>query len=73
MKPREPELNVKGRAAREHILKSFWASHVGDVIDNNSRIQTKAEFSPAVAVVDKTGSWKEARDTEIGGTLVASS
>ena len=31
-------------------------SYIGDVIDINNRIRTDAEFSCAMAVMDKTGS-----------------
>ena len=42
-------------------MNEFWNSYVGDVIDIFNQIQTKAEFSCAMAVLDEVGGWKKAK------------
>ena len=46
----ETEPNRKRRKGKRNILKEFLTSYVGDVIDITNKIQTKAEFSNAMAV-----------------------
>ena len=47
------------RSTREYVLTHFWASHVKDEFDLIIAIQTKAEFSCAIAVKDKIQGWEE--------------
>ena len=48
-------LGARERKCRETILVFF----VEDKFDLDNAIQTKAEFSYAIAVMDKTGGWEE--------------
>ena len=44
---------------REYLFRQFWQSFVDDKCDLENAIQTKAEFSDAIAVMDKIGGWEE--------------
>ena len=44
---------------REHVLRQFWQSFVDDRLNLEKAIQTKADFSYAIAVMDKIGGWGE--------------
>ena len=77
---REAESNTKEEEVWEKVLKQFWTSYVGDVIDVRNLIHTNAEFSYAMAVMDRTkGRIEESLETDdaapsnkdICGTLAA--
>ena len=53
------ELSERATYTREYFLRQFWQSFVDDRFDLDNAIQTKAEFSCAVAVMDKIGRWEE--------------
>ena len=53
------QLSARARFTREDVLKQFWQSFVDDRSDLDNAIQTKAEFSWAIAVMDKIGGWEE--------------
>ena len=52
------------------FLKKFWQSSVDDRFDLDNAIQTKAEFSHAIAVMDKLEGWEE--ENWVGSRLAAS-
>ena len=63
--PREGERpNSKEQDVRRNKWE-FWKSCCDDVIDISNQIQTKAEFSEAMAVVDDACGWR-AMDSEFG-------
>ena len=67
----------RGRAKtkRESFLNFFWLAHVKDDLEKvGLAIQTKAEFSCAVTVMDKIGGWEEGNEQEdqIGARFGAS-
>ena len=49
------ELCVKTELTRESVVKQFSTSFVEDKFDVDDAIQTKAEFSYAIAVIYKIG------------------
>ena len=53
------ELSERGKYTREHVLRQCWQSFVDDRLNLEKAIQTKAEFSFAIAVMDKIGGWRE--------------
>ena len=56
------ELTARARFSREYVLKQFWQFFVDDGVDMDNAIQTKAEFSYAIAVMDKIEeSWAGSR------------
>ena len=52
-------LSARAKFAREYVVKQFWLSFVEDKFDLDSAIQTKAEFSCAIAVMDRIGGLEE--------------
>ena len=64
------EITERATCRREHVLKQFWQSFVDDRLDRGNAIQTKAEFSSAIAVIDKIGGWKE--ENRVGSRFAAS-
>ena len=42
----------------EHVLRQFWQTFVDDRFDLENAIQTNAEFSYALTVMDKIGGWE---------------
>ena len=46
------ELSERAKDTREHVVKRFWFSNEEDKFDLDNAIQTKAEFSYAIAVQD---------------------
>ena len=52
-------LGARPKRTRENVVKQFWVSFVEDKFDLDNAIQTKAEFSYAIAVMDKTEGWEE--------------
>ena len=60
-----PNLMKRTKCTREYVFRQFWQSFVDD-----SAIQTKAEFSSAIAVVDKFGGWEE--ENCVGSRFAAS-
>ena len=40
-------------------MRQFWQSFVDDRFNSEHAIQTKAEFSSAIAVMDKIGGWEK--------------
>ena len=61
---------MKTELTRENVVKQFWTSFVEDKFDVDDAIQTKAEFSYAIAVMDKIGGWegKGKSTRELGGS-----
>ena len=53
------ELSERAKCTRECVLRQFWKSFVDDRFDLGNAIQTKTEFSSAIAVMDKIGGWEE--------------
>ena len=50
----------KAKCTREHVLRQFGQSFVDERFDlKKNAIQTKAEISYAIAMVDKIGGWEE--------------
>ena len=49
-------MSVRAKAKRECFLKYSWVAYVNDEFDVRLPWQTKAEFSHAVAVMDKNWS-----------------
>ena len=47
------ELIARAKFSREYVSKQFWQFFVDDGVDLDNAIQTKAEFSYAIAVMDK--------------------
>ena len=50
--------------AREYVLRQLWQSFVDDKFDLENAIQTEAEFSYAVGVMDKIVGWEEVNRVE---------
>ena len=53
------ELGARAKLTREYVVKQFWLSFREDKSDLENAIQTKAELSCAIAVMDKIGGWEE--------------
>ena len=53
------ELGARAKFTRENVMKQFWISFVEDKFNLDIAIQTEAEFSYAIAVMDRTGGWEE--------------
>ena len=53
------ELSERAKCTRQYVLRQFWQSFVDDRLDLENAIQTNAEFSSAVATMDKIGGWEE--------------
>ena len=49
----------EAKSSREKILKPVWTSHVKDEFGLVHLIQTNAQFSCAIAVMDRIGGWIE--------------
>ena len=49
------ELSERAKCTREHVLRQFWQSFVDDRFDLENATQMKAEFSDAMAAMDKIG------------------
>ena len=52
------------------MLRQFWQSFADDRSDLENAIQTKAEFSCTMAVMDKIGKWEE--EDWVGSRFAAS-
>ena len=52
------------------MLKQIWLSFVDDRFDLDNAIQTKTEFSDAIAVMDKIEGWEE--ESWVGSRFAAS-
>ena len=50
-------LDVETKSTRKNILAQRWTSYVKDDFDLISSTHTKAEFSYAIAVLDRVGGW----------------
>ena len=62
---------VKGSNAQGNMfLRQFWQSFVEDRYDLDNAIQTKAEFSYAIAVMDQIEGWEE--ESWVGSKFPAS-
>ena len=48
------DFSARAKFTRECVVKRFWYK-----FDRDNAIQTKAEFSCAIAVMDRIGGWKE--------------
>ena len=48
---------------REYVVKQFWTFFAEDKFDLDA-IQTKAEFSYAIAAMDRIGGWEEGDEQE---------
>ena len=55
-----PELTERARFTREYVVRKIWQTFVDDRFDLENAIQTNAEFSYAMTVMDKIGGWEEA-------------
>ena len=55
-----PELTEKTRFTREYVVRQIWQIIVDDKFDLENAIQTNAEFSYAMRVIDEIGRWEEA-------------
>ena len=51
--------SARAKDKRESLLKYFWVACVKDEFDVGLPFQFEAEFSYAVAVMDKVGGWDE--------------
>ena len=58
------ELSDWSQSTRGAFLKHFWHFFVNDKIDLENAIQTKAEFSYALTVMDKIGGWEGNEDVD---------
>ena len=56
--------NARAKDKRESFFNYFWVAFVKDEFDVGSLIHTEAEFSYAVAVMDKIGGWEERNEQE---------
>ena len=60
------DASARAKFTRDYVVKQFWLSFVEDEFDLDNAIQTKAEFSYAIAVIDRIGGWEEEeREQEI--------
>ena len=59
-------LDVEARTVRKGILAQVQTSHVQDEFGLTNLIQTKAEFSYVIAVMDRIDGWIEGRGNEVG-------
>ena len=59
LKLNTPKLNTEGGHVRDDVLKHVWTSYIEDVMDITNLIQTKTEFSNAMAVMVKVDGWSE--------------
>ena len=53
------DLSWRVKSTREYVVQQFWTSFDEDKFDLDKSIQTKAEFSYAMAVMDRIGGWEE--------------
>ena len=58
------QLRARVRHARENVLNQFWTSFVEDKLDLEHAVQTKAEFSYVIAMMDRVGDWEEGDEYE---------
>ena len=69
------DLSARAKFTREYIVKLFWLCVVEDKFDPDNATQTKAEFSHALAVMDRIRGWEEEQgeqDTWVGPRFAAS-
>ena len=64
------ESSERGKYTKEYVLRQSWKSFVDDKFDLENVIQKEAEFSCAIAVMDKIGGWEE--ETWVGSRFPAS-
>ena len=64
------QLSARARFTREYVFKQFWQSFVDDRFDLDNAIQTKAEFSHAIAVMDNIEGWD--KESWVGSRFAAS-
>ena len=59
---------------REKILSQFWTCYAQDDFDLTNSIRTNAEFSYAIAVMDRVGGWIDGAEegSQIGARFAAS-
>ena len=62
-------LNAEEKSTRERVLEQVWISYVEDDFDLANLIQTKTEFSYAMAVMDRVGGWMEGGINEDGSQI----
>ena len=55
---------ARAKFTRECVVKQFWTYFVGDQFDLDTVIQTKVEFSYAIAAMDRIGGWEEGKEQE---------
>ena len=55
----DAEQSERAKSTIEFVLRQFWQSFVDDSFDLENALQTKAEFSYAIAVMDKIGGWED--------------
>ena len=55
------ELSWEAKSTRACFVKQLSTSFVEDKFDLDNAIQTEAEFSYAIAVMDRIGSWGRRR------------
>ena len=69
-------LNAEEKSMREKILAHVWTSNVKDEFGLANLMQTQAEFTHAMKVMDRIGGWIERGrfegGSQIGGRLTAS-
>ena len=53
------EVSERAKRTKECVSRQLWQSFVDDGFDLEHDIQTKAEFSSAIAVMDNIGGWNE--------------
>ena len=68
VQPHGVEVNEEEESTRETMLKQVWASHITEEFDLTHLIQTEAQFSHAIAVVDRIGGWIEEGRNGDGGS-----
>ena len=61
------ELSARAKYTREHVVEQCWTSFVEDKFDLDNAILAKAEFSCAIAVMDRIGGWEEGEGEQENG------
>ena len=57
------------KLTKENVVRQFWLDFVEDEVDVHNAIQTKAQFSHAMTVMDRIGGWEE--ETWVGSRFAA--
>ena len=63
------ELSARAKFTGEHVVKQFWLSFEGVKFDLDDAIQSAAEFSFAITVIDRNGGWEEDETRKLGWAM----